>query len=103
MGLAERYTVLRLSHQMTGVVEEDMFNSLRRDCSQEISATKVATLRYSASVEDLETVCCFQECQETKFGPRKRQYPDMEWRSSTSDAQSASQNPIKLMCELELC
>ena len=103
MGLAERYTVLRLSHQMTGVVEEDMFNSLRRDCNQEILATKVATLRYSASVEDLETVCCFRECQETKFGPRKRQYPDVEWRSSTFDAQSASQKPVMLRCELELC
>ena len=80
-----------------------MFNSLRRDCSQEISATKVATLRYSASVEDLETVCCFQECQKTKFGLRKRQYPDVEWRSSMDDAQSASKYPVKLRCELELC
>ena len=45
--------MLRLSHHMIGVVEEHMFNSLRRDCSQEISTTKVATLRYSTSVEDL--------------------------------------------------
>lgn len=44
MGLAKRYTVLRLSLQMIGVVEEDMWSSLRKDCNQEILATKVVTL-----------------------------------------------------------
>ncbi|EXB63852.1 hypothetical protein L484_021125 [Morus notabilis] len=47
------------------------------------------------SVNNLDTVCCFLDCQDTRLEPRKTQKPKVDLRSSTSDAQSASQKPTK--------
>lgn len=54
----------------------------------------VARLRYSASVDERETVGCFLELHVTRFFPRKMQTPLVERRSSISVAQSESENPV---------
>ena len=60
-----------------------------------ISTVISAILLYSTLVLDLATKGCFLDHQDTGFGPRKAQAPDVERLSSTSDAQSTSQNPLK--------
>jgi len=55
-----------------------------------ISAVVVATARYSASMEDLATVCCFLESQEMGLPPRYIRYADVEVRSSVLPPQSSS-------------
>lgn len=62
---------------------------------QLISATNSATLRYSASVEDLEIVCCFLDCQEIISEPRNKQKPELDHMSSISDAQSTLERPTR--------
>jgi len=59
-----------------------------------ISAEACARLLYSASALDLATSVCFFAHQDTRFGPRKMQAPDVLLLSSGSEAQSASQNPM---------
>ncbi|RVW45413.1 High mobility group B protein 13 [Vitis vinifera] len=65
-GLAERETVLILSHQITGTIVILDLSSDKRNSSE----VKLAKLLYSASVLDLEIVCCIsferdlQEMQE---------------------------------------
>lgn len=41
------------------------FISFNRCCSHVISHDVCASVRYSASAEDLDTVCCFLVCHET--------------------------------------
>jgi hypothetical protein len=44
--------------------------------------------RYSASIEDLDTVCCFLDFQEINEPPRNTQNPITDLRVSTQPAQS---------------
>ncbi|KAI0504645.1 hypothetical protein KFK09_015597 [Dendrobium nobile] len=65
-------------------------NSCTRRRSQITSEVAAERDRYSTSVEDLAMVTCFLTVQETRFGPRKVQNPEMDLRSELSEAQSAS-------------
>ena len=58
----------------------------------------VSNALYSASVDDRDTVGCFLELHEIKFGPKKRAYPPMERRSSALPAQLAS---VKTLSNVE--
>ena len=48
------------------------------------------------SVEEWETIVCFLEDQEIMLFPKNTQYPPVDFRSSGSAAQSASENAIKV-------
>ena len=50
-----------------------------------------ASARYSASVDDLETVGCFFDFQDMRESPRKTQKPVTERRESGHPAQSESE------------
>ncbi|KAI0523040.1 hypothetical protein KFK09_005430 [Dendrobium nobile] len=55
---------------------------------------------YSASVEDLATVACFLTVQEMRFGPRKVQNPEMDFRrfraqKSVRPAQDGPVGPVQ--------
>jgi hypothetical protein len=56
---------------------------------------------YSASVLDLDTVCCFFALHEIKFGPKKIAKPPVDFLSSGQPAQSASEKALS-NCEDEL-
>ena len=58
-----------------------------------VSATRRARARYSASIEDRETLGCFFVHQEIRFGPKKMRNPDVDFLSFLSFAQSESENP----------
>jgi hypothetical protein len=70
---------------------------------QRISEEVTARLRYSASVDDRETVGCFLADQEIKLGPRKIAKPVVDHRSSGQPAQSTSQYACraKLVAEVK--
>ena len=95
IGLAANITVLRLSHQITSGVGKVILIYERKDCNQMIFAIKLARLLYSASILDLDTVCCFFDYQVTKFEPKYTQNPEVELRLSGSKAQSTSQNATR--------
>ena len=95
IGLVANITVLRLSHQITSGVGKVILISKRRDCNQVIYATKLARLLYYAFVLVLDTVCCFFDCQVTKFEPKYTQNPKVDLWSSGSEAQSTSQNATR--------
>jgi hypothetical protein len=63
-------------------------NSQRRARSLEVVSVRA---RYSASVLERDTICCFLLCQEIKESPKKKQKPVVERRSVGSPAQSASE------------
>ena len=94
-GLAERATVLRLSHQITGGLWIGILSSVRRDFNHTISAVAAAKLRYSASVEERDTVGCFFDNYVTRLFPRKTQIPLVDLLLSVSVAQSASEKPVR--------
>ena len=71
-----------------------MCNSLNRIRSQEISAAMEANARYSASVEERETVGYFLEDQETRLGSRNIR-PEVEQQSEGSLAQFAFEKAIR--------
>lgn len=102
IGVAERRIVLRLSPQATEGFGKMKFNSVSKEEIQVISATKWAGLLNSAFILDLDIVCCFLDCQEIKFWPKYTQKPEVDLRSSRSDAQSASQKPSRAVGELQL-
>jgi hypothetical protein len=56
-----------------------------------VSEAALASARYSASVEDRATVLCFLDVHEMGLGPKKLMYIDVDVRSSTFLAQSASE------------
>ena len=64
-----------------------------------ISSQTTATIAlYSASAEDLETVCCFFDFQDIKESPRNTQYPVIDLLVSGQPAQSESEKDFK--CKL---
>ncbi|KAJ0481370.1 hypothetical protein HanIR_Chr13g0641831 [Helianthus annuus] len=66
-------------------------SSRRRLRSQLVSATALATPRYSASALDQEMVGWRFEDQEMRLSPVKMQYPDVDLRESGQPPQSASE------------
>ncbi|PKU81507.1 hypothetical protein MA16_Dca007614 [Dendrobium catenatum] len=72
-----------------------MPNSDRRRRNHTISDVRAASERYSDSVDDRATVCCFLTVHETKVLPRKEQKPDVDFRETGSPAQSASENEVR--------
>lgn len=71
-----------------------MCNSLNRIRSQEISAAMEANARYSASMEERETVGYFLEDQETRLGSRNTR-PKVERQSKGSPTQFAFEKAIR--------
>ena len=67
-------------------------SSSNKRTTQATSAAAAAMARYSASADDLETVCCFLDFQVTGELPNNNTYPVTDLRESTQDAQSASEN-----------
>ena len=59
--------------------------------SQSISEQAADIARYSASVEDLETLSCFLHFQETRLSPKNMHHPVVDLRVSGQSAQSASE------------
>ena len=51
--------------------------------------------QYSASAEDLPTVCCFLDFQDIIESPRNMQYPVIDLLVSGQDAQSESAKPLR--------
>jgi len=82
---------LWLSQKITRVVN-GTYNSIRRAWIQVNSLEVWAKLWYYASVLDLVLTFCLQDHQDITFGPRNIATFEVERLSSTSDAQSASQN-----------
>ncbi|GKG06848.1 hypothetical protein Tco_0329817, partial [Tanacetum coccineum] len=66
-------------------------NSRKRLRTQAVSATALATPRYSASVLEREVTCCRLEDHEMRLSPRKTQYPEVEHLVEGHPAQSASE------------
>jgi len=64
--------------------------------SQDNSAAVVAKARYSASVEDLDTMLCFLEDQEMGLGPRKTSKPVVKRRSEGFLAQLALEKAVRV-------
>ena len=64
--------------------------------SQDNSAAVVAKARYSASVEDQDTMLCFLEDQEMGLGPRKTSKPVVKRRSEGSPTQSTSEKAVRV-------
>lgn len=83
-------TSLLLSHRRIGVKG---MGTLIRFISHTISAAVLATPRYSDSQLDQAIVGCFFALHETRFPPRKIEYPYVKHRVSTHLAQSASEYP----------
>jgi hypothetical protein len=71
-------------------------NSESKELIQRSSVVAMAKLLYSASVDDLETVACFLEDQEIKFGPRKIPKPVVDFLSSGHPVQSVSVKSLRL-------
>lgn len=76
--------------------------SFSKEISQTISQVARAMDRYSASAEDLDTVCCFFDFQETKEVLISTQKPDIDLRVSGHAAQSESENILNLRSDEEL-
>lgn len=54
---------------------------------------------YSASDEDLDTMICFFVLHEIRELPKKKHWPEIDLLVSRQPAQSASENPCKLIEE----
>jgi hypothetical protein len=64
-----------------------------------ISQEQAAIDRYSASVEEQETICCFLDFHETRASPIKTQKPVIDLLESEQVAQSLSQKAFILRFE----
>jgi len=80
---------------MVGVAQL-ILSSLRRDCSHSISEVVIARLRYSALAMDRATTICCLDHQEIRLLPKKIHAPEVDFLSSISDAQTASQKAMRL-------
>lgn len=60
-GFATREPALKLSHHKTGVEDKGRWSSCIRDCSHDNSTAPDSRARYSDSVLDHATTCCFLE------------------------------------------
>ena len=78
-----------LSHQRIGMCGRKSLSSWNKVSSQANSTAVEAKARYSASMEDRETVGCFFEDQDMGLEPRKTNYPVVDLRPVGSPTQSA--------------
>lgn len=92
-GLAAMYKALWLSQYRTGVLQQVVHRSCKRYSNHYSSHVAVESTLYSASEEDLETVCYYLALQEIKEEPKKKQYPKMDLLESRQPTQSASEKP----------
>ena len=91
-GLAVRYVAPKLSQDRTGTRCWDTPSSLSSDSTQMASAAPFAKALYSASVLDLDTVGCFFELQEMRFGPTNMAKPLVDRRSSGQQRPASYKN-----------
>ena len=75
-----------------------IWKSLSKGISHINSQTTDAIALYSASAEDLETVCCFFDFQDIKESPRNTQYSVIGLLISRQLAQSESEKDFR--CKL---
>lgn len=94
-GLDASQIALILSHHMSGAWCRKILRSRRSRRSHERLAAVSARLRYSDSVDDRATVCCFLTLQEIGLVPKYIHYPLVERQSIGSPAQSASQYAMR--------
>ncbi|MED6223072.1 hypothetical protein PIB30_070451 [Stylosanthes scabra] len=80
----------KLSQKTVGGMVHDCRSSKRRFWIHCTSVNTAARALYSASVELRLTVGCFEDFHDTKFEPKNTQYPEVDFRSSRSLAQSES-------------
>jgi len=66
-----RYVALRLSHSSWGHCGAEKSSSVRRVDNHTVSEVAVVRARYSASVVERATTCCFLELQEMGLEPKK--------------------------------
>lgn len=66
----------------------EMPKSNKRRCNQTNSQHVDAMERYSDSMDDRETTCCFFAFQDTTEGPNRTQNPYIDRRVIGQDAQS---------------
>ena len=71
-------------------------SSLRKVDNHIVSEATLARARYSASVVDRATACCFFELQEMGLETKKLIYAEVDVRSSTFPAQSASEYVLNM-------
>ena len=71
--------------------------SVRRYLNHTSSLVTAAIARYSASVEDFETMVCFLDFHEIKESPKKTQKPVTERLVSIHPAQSESLKALSCM------
>jgi len=90
-GLKLRCVAPRLSHNSRGESWIGNASSLKRVDNQIVSEAALASARYSASVEECATALCFLDVHQMGLGPKKLMYADVDVRSSTFPAQSASE------------
>lgn len=64
--------------------------SENKEFSHTSSAAAVAKQQYSASILEREIIACFFEPHVIRLPPKKIQKPEVDFRSSGSDAQLAS-------------
>ena len=76
-------------------------SSFSNERSQVSSQVAFAIDLYSASADDLETVCCFFDFQEIKESPRNTQKPLTDLLLSRQPAQSESAKAFNWISELE--
>ena len=95
-GLEAKAIAELLSHHKMGMWGRKSLSSLNKVRSQANSATMEAKARYSAFVEEQETVDCFLENQEIGFEPRKTNIPVVDFLSVVSLAQFASEKAEKV-------
>ena len=79
-----------MSPNSSGVTGRDIPSSLRRILIHAISDAVSGSDMYSASVELLETVCCFLEDHEMRFWPINVHNPPVDRLVAGQPAQSLS-------------
>ena len=78
-----------------------LFLDLQVELSSILPHKQQQPARYSASAEDLDTVFCFLDLQDTNELPKKTQYPVVDLRVSGQSAQSESKKALICRSEVE--